>query len=261
MNNLCTQSPDLVKLQNRLYNLLEELDDYCKNNHINYVIFAGTALGAFRHHGFIPWDDDIDIAMDISEYRRFCNLMKKNPPQNLRLQIHETDRLYLNGFAKVRDVHSIDYEKGMKVEFKERGCFIDVFPLEFSSPVLNTIYHWFHRPLFYLYKIPLHRYRLLSAIANCYLSLGNVIVGLFRLFSRFLPTVYSYGYGCNLYSYKYKFKKEWLDNVKYLRYCKKDFPVPGDINSYLIAEYGSDYMELPPVEKRVSGHTDKVIYL
>lgn len=258
MKNKISDDNNLLNLQNRLYEMLIELDDFCQSNNIKYTLFAGTALGAYRHHGFIPWDDDLDIAMDISEYRRFCDLLTKKPTKNLRLQSHETDRLYYNRYAKVRDVNSIDYEKGIKVEYKERGCFIDVFPLEYSSPFLNGVYHIIHRPLFSLCRIPLHKYKLLCVISHIYYVFGGFVVSLFRLLSKIIPASYSYSYGSNIYTSTYCYKKEWFENVSYQKFNQKEFPVPGDIKAYLTVEYGPDYMELPPEEKRLSYHTDDI---
>lgn len=258
MENVSSGSDGLKSLQDRLYKMLIELDDFCRSNNINYTICCGSALGAYRHQGFIPWDDDLDIAMDIKEYRRFCKLLAEKPTRNLRLQTHETDKLYLNRYAKVRDTNSIDYETGIKIEYKNRGCFIDVFPLEYSSPTLNSLYHIIHRPLFALCRIPLHKHFMLREIAHLYYKFCGGLVVLFRSLSKVLPACYSYSYGCNIYASRYPYKKEWFENVSFLRFNQKDFPVPGDIKSYLSVEYGSDYMTLPPEDKRLSYHTDKI---
>lgn len=249
---------DLAALQKRLYRMLVELDEFCMTNRISYTLCSGSALGAYRHQGFIPWDDDLDVAMDIKEYRRFCKLLIDNPTPNLRLQTHETDKLYLNRYGKIRDVNSIDYEKGIKIEYKNRGCFIDVFPLEYSSPFLNSLYHIIHRPLFALCRFPLHRFPILREIAHVYYKFCEGIVVVFRLFSKALPSVYSYGYGCNIYASRFPYKKKWFDNISFLQFNQKEFPVPGDITAYLTVEYGPDYMTLPPEEKRLSYHTDKI---
>ena len=151
------EGTQLRKLQHRLYDMLVEFDTFCKDNNIKYTLEGGTALGAYRHKGFIPWDDDIDIAMDIKEYHRFCKLFKENPTTNLRLQDNSTDSLYWNGFAKIRDTHSSFVEHGKQIVYKENGCFIDIFPLECAFPFLIGVYHLIHRPLFMLAKWPVHK--------------------------------------------------------------------------------------------------------
>ena len=66
---------DLRKVQLHLLGMLNKIDVFCKENNIKYTLDGGTALGAYRHNGFIPWDDDLDIAMDIEDYKKFCLLL------------------------------------------------------------------------------------------------------------------------------------------------------------------------------------------
>lgn len=66
--------PSLRCHQMVLYELLKAIDEVCKKHDIHYMLFAGTALGAVRHHGFIPWDDDLDVVMLRSEYERFMKI-------------------------------------------------------------------------------------------------------------------------------------------------------------------------------------------
>ncbi|MCQ2217105.1 MAG: LicD family protein [Paludibacteraceae bacterium] len=246
---------ELKRVQHMLLIMLQEFDEYCKEHNIRYTLEGGTALGAYRHQGFIPWDDDIDIRMDISEYNRFCELMRIDPPKFLRLQNHETDSLYMNGFAKLRDIRTLYKEQRVNIEYKENGCFIDIFPFEKASPIFIAIYHLMHRPLFGLMTLPLHKYRLLHRVACWYYNFLQFFVLLFRFLSKICKCKdYSYGYGCNLYTFKWKYREDIFEKTKYLKFEDKEYPVPYKIEEYLSIHYGNDYMQLPPIEKRISHH-------
>ena len=250
------EGSQLRKLQLRLLEMLKEFDVFCTKNNIQYTLEGGTALGAYRHKGFIPWDDDVDIAMDLMNYRKFCKLFMENPTENLRIQIHETDPLYLYGFAKIRDIHTVFHERGKAIEYKENGCFIDVFPLETAFPILIGVYHILHRPLFGLSKYPLHRHKIVTVLASCYFYFCRGIAVLFRAISKFLGSnSYSYGYGCNIYTFKWNYRKEMFKDPVNLQFEDGFFPAPGKIKEYLSIHYGDNYMELPSEEHRISHHT------
>ena len=251
---------ELRRLQLRLSSMLKELDSFCKKYDIKYTLEAGTVLGAYRHKGFIPWDDDIDISMDLKEYKRFCKLLADNPTPNLRLQSHETDRLYLNPYAKVRDVHSSIKEQGVGVVYKENGCFIDVFPLEAAFPTLIAIYHILHKPLFILEHKALHKHRLIVFFANFYYQFLKVFMFFFRIISKlFGSKSYSYSYGSNLYTFKYQHRKEVFQPSKEMLFEGELYPVPGKTEEYLSTRYGKSYMQLPKEEDRISHHLEEIV--
>ena len=81
----------LKKLQETELEILIDIDDFCRKNNIKYSVYAGTLLGAVRHNGFIPWDDDIDIAMTRNEYRKFCNLFAEKPMNGYYFENYEND--------------------------------------------------------------------------------------------------------------------------------------------------------------------------
>ena len=115
----------LRKQQLRMLEILLYIDKVCKENNINYWLSSGTLLGAVRHGGFIPWDDDLDIEMMREDYDRFQKVFSNN--EDYVLQTYKSDKNYLLPFAKVRDLHSELDELGNNVSFKYKGCFVDIF--------------------------------------------------------------------------------------------------------------------------------------
>ena len=110
--------------------VLIELDRVCKKHHINYVIFCGTQLGAVRHKGFIPWDDDADVAMLREDYEKFKAVSSDLNPDICFLQDHEIDPEYRWGYAKVRRTGTSYIRLGQEHLRNKTGIFIDIFPLD-----------------------------------------------------------------------------------------------------------------------------------
>lgn len=116
--------------QERLFEILCYIDDVCNANNIKYWLSSGTCLGAVRHGGFIPWDDDIDIEMMEDDYQKFCTVMKNQNNDKYVFQTLENDPGYIYPFGKVRDLNSeISEMHGYDKLYKYRGCYVDVFHL------------------------------------------------------------------------------------------------------------------------------------
>ena len=114
--------------------MVKELDRICKKHDIPYFLYGGTLLGAFRHNGFIPWDDDLDVAMLRSDYKRLAKVLPDELPEHIAFQNNDTDKNYFSFIAKLRDRRSYLEEEEFDSVFKERGIFIDIFPLDHLLP-------------------------------------------------------------------------------------------------------------------------------
>ena len=113
------------ELQSIVFGLLEKIDDFCKSRGIRYSLAGGTLIGAVRHKGFIPWDDDIDIMMPRPDYERFC---REFSAPNASVHTFEKDRNYFYPFAKVFDDRTMLVEdRDPKVE---AAVGVDVFPID-----------------------------------------------------------------------------------------------------------------------------------
>ena len=129
----------LRRQQMRMLEILVEVDRICKKHNIRYWLSSGTLIGALRHNGFIPWDDDLDIEMMRSDYLRLMQILPSELPDWLALQNDETDPNYFYFYAKVRDRRSKMLEQnGYDRLWKEQGIYIDIFPME-QHPI------WLHK--------------------------------------------------------------------------------------------------------------------
>lgn len=120
----------LRKLQLLQLEILRDIDLVCRENDITYYLTYGTLLGAVRHGGFIPWDDDVDIAMYRDDYDRFFHVMSKYNPDKYFVQNFETDPQYSRYILKVRLNGTQQIEREVSTRDMHHGVFVDVFPLD-----------------------------------------------------------------------------------------------------------------------------------
>lgn len=119
----------LKQLHSTLFDILCEFDRICRKHQIQYFLDSGTALGAVRHGGFIPWDDDIDVGMLRSEYERFLIVAQDELRDNFFLLSQETDSGYLKYHVKLVKKNTLFPELGTE-NLRHRGIYIDIFPFD-----------------------------------------------------------------------------------------------------------------------------------
>lgn len=250
--------------------ILNDIDTFCKKNKINYWIDCGTLLGAIRHKGYIPWDDDIDIGMLRDDYDKFLkSYNKKN--SRYRLFASELDKDYYFQFGKVMDTKTVLYEpdeNGIK-----SGVYVDVFVYDNAPDNEIELKKMFDKRDFY------NKFRIAQLYPDLYdkTSIKKKIMRFFlNIYLKFLPKNY-YTRKCIKNSKKYVDKKTKrvgnFTSAKRMTGDKKiftsfievpfegkNYPAPIGYKEWLTAFYG-DYMKLPPKEKRVSNHTFKAYYL
>ncbi|MBR3173787.1 MAG: LicD family protein [Eubacterium sp.] len=111
--------------------MIKKLHNYCKEKKLNYSVICGSLLGAIRHKGIIPWDDDVDIALIREEYNELVRLLKKDPIEGLYIQDYSTDPYYYQPYAKLLK-NNTEYIEGFRKNNKSKsGVFIDIFPLDY----------------------------------------------------------------------------------------------------------------------------------
>ena len=240
--------------------ILSYIDEVCKNNNITYYLAYGTLLGAVRHNGFIPWDDDIDVFMFRDDYNRFISSFLNN--ELYKLLSLETDNEYYYPFAKVVDKRTRVNEELFK-SIENLGVWVDIFPLDYYDPRLIKkrkvdLYSDLHL---------VSRYKSFQASHSLFRTIIKRIV--YYFIKNQSPKKYALWFnelgnkskipqnevcvisGCDLYSEKWKTK--WFETSFKHKFEDREFFVPGCYDDILKTTYG-DYMMLPPENERVSKH-------
>ena len=121
------------ELQQKQLDILKAFIKVCNKYNLEYFLVYGTALGAIRHKGFIPWDDDIDVAMPRKDYDKYIELQKEYEGTPYFIQTFKSDPCYIYNYAKLRDSSTTFLENAFKNHRINQGVFIDVFPVDGMS--------------------------------------------------------------------------------------------------------------------------------
>lgn len=120
----------LKDLQKSQIEILKEIDSVCKKNNLQYSLYAGTLLGAVRHKGFIPWDDDLDICMSRENYNKFLEIWKDEDHPGFLIQNKENAPGFSQSFTKIRKDHTTFWQKDEPNDQYHLGIFVDIFPID-----------------------------------------------------------------------------------------------------------------------------------
>lgn len=253
------------------FSIAKAFDQFCSSNDINYWLEGGSLLGAIRHEGPIPWDDDFDVAMLRKDYEKFLELFQHTQENSLFfIQNWDTDDSYPHAFSKLGLKGSLYKENAVSTTNFEQAIFIDIFPYDNApnSVIARKIQKNSTRILRKTYSLKSgvglkFNKKVSGKRLGSYLLLmiGNIIGKQLlkkRLYKtatkyRFTDTKYIYSVGT---SYKYEkklFLKEWVQNTTRVQYKNYKFSAPKEWEKYLTHVFG-DYMELPSKEKQIGGH-------
>ena len=251
-------TPELLRrLQLAELEILVEFDRVCRKNNISYCLGCGTLLGAIRHHGFIPWDDDIDVWILRSEYDRFCKIAKTELNNKFFFQNWHTDPFFNSAYGKIRKKGTRYIRIGQeKMKYKD-GIYIDILPLDnlpdqYWDRWKMIVRAWFYRKLTYAKAGALCEKNVIKKMGYFILSLYPIKKAkkrFYRLLTRYdnMNTLYCKCLG------DVNFNPHWKDDFKEV--IEWDFEghrlfVPARYDSLLKNNIGIDYMKLPPVSKR-----------
>lgn len=122
----------IAAAQKVMLEILQEIHKICVENNLTYWLEAGTLLGAVRHKGFIPWDDDSDVSMPRADYEKFLKIAQEKLPEDMFLQTQDTDKEYPLSWAKIRKNGTLLVETGETGNEKyHHGIFVDIFPYDY----------------------------------------------------------------------------------------------------------------------------------
>lgn len=258
----------ILKLQNIILNIMKYIDELCEKNQIDYYIIGGTALGAVRHGGFIPWDDDLDIAMTRANYERFLTICEKEIDKNdFYLQVGRKDwPLY---FSKLRLKGTLFEEEGAGEEIakENRGIFVDIFPLDVASNFkFGRIWQYTCSKLLIAQAVSSRHYQTNSFIKRMVMALSNPL-RYKTIENFFFQQVTRYNNRNTKYIGDFfeisKLKDASYPKVLWGKASKVEFEkvklyAPQHLHDYLTFYFGN-YMQLPPIEYRRCGHNNGII--
>lgn len=242
--------------------ILDVIHDFCAKNCIKYSIAYGTLLGAVRHKGFIPWDDDVDIMMLREDYDRFRALWLNNPPEGYVLEDDILFDEYHENFMKVRKKEStfIQFESEFEIKKAPLGIFVDVFAFDRVAPT------GFKRKKQYISALINMLYTRLypSGKGGFYYVCEKVLLALPKGLKKYIKTKarrnicrWNNHSDCQLVSFctfsdaSFLFPANMMDNLIELDFCEKKYSAVKEYDKILSLYFG-DYMQLPPEDKRAS---------
>lgn len=256
---------DLRKAQLLMVKILKEVHKICEENNIKYFLSDGTLIGAIRHQGFIPWDDDLDIGMLREDYEKFCKIAPQILSENFILQNFQTDKGYGLQFGKVILKNTVWIEKVAKNTNRQwSGIYIDIFPYDNITEnkkmqkLINRLYIFIQGLILIKFKyINISNYEsmakklkyVLKKIYLCTISKKLLIYIRDSICKRYLnksKTLVT-KYGGNFYKNQnpYNFYKD----LTLQTFEDTLFYIPKNYDKILKNLYGN-YMEIPPIEKQ-----------
>lgn len=259
---------DLKDVQKVILDVALEIDRICRKNEISYSLAFGSLLGAVRHGGFIPWDDDMDLIMLREDYERFKEACKKDLGSGYFLMTPETEPEYPFQFAKVVKEGTLFAERGYEYKDIHKGVYVDIFPLDnvflSSYKMQHYLFSFFRRAKWRNIDkrtMPKHEWKLSAARKNTWFTAPFSILGSQRL-DRILNWLMCRNNGKRTeYVYvmahpngkKYLDKRAWYDELVEMDFEGHRMYVPKEYKKILRRRYG-DYMKYPPKKEQKPSH-------
>lgn len=255
MEQIKTEELKQIQLQ-----IMDDVHSFCLENNIKYFLAYGTLIGAIRHKGFIPWDDDIDIAMPRPDYEKFIRLYKKH--KNYQVFEHSINKKYHFCYAKVADTRTVMNEYMYKKE--QFGVYIDIFPIDGISKRHNQIARSLQLVKFINTKRAIISMHTRNILKNIVLLLGKIILSttsIEKLLQKSYEnaTLVNYNSSDEVGNIAYPTNEKEIINKKYLEqtidheFENRIYKIPQGYDLWLRQLYG-DYMKFPPKEQQVTHH-------
>ncbi len=252
--------------------ILKSIDSFCSENGIQYFLTGGTLLGAIRHNGYIPWDDDIDIVMYRDDYNKFIKLYNAAKLEYYAFSL--LDSGYNYPFCKVCDNSTLLTENNIRVHEIDMGVFVDIFPLDKipenidRKELLNKLHKLDKLAYGKSFRIDRLKYKTFRQrlLIISYKILG-VCVSKRYIAKKQEQIATQFGdsdtdwYGAITASVRKDIPRLYRPATRPIEHVFEDcvFIIPNTYDSYLRDLYG-DYMKMPPKDQQVSNHSFTVMY-
>lgn len=248
-----------------LIEMLKYIDNLCRNNNIKYSLIGGSLIGAVRHKGFIPWDDDIDIILDRDNYFKLLDVLKNVKNSDYEIFTPEVKDKYPLQFSKLINKKTVLHENGLIDEIKNYGLFVDIFVYNYVPNNEKQRVRFFKYYKFLIsslvrvkinHRNPNFLHKVKRFIKNVYVSIFGYKFNLFlidKLIKKYCSLESDYVIANNpVYGYEKELQK--AENIK--EYTDAEFEglkvmIFKNYDEILRTTFG-DYMQLPPEDKRVN---------
>ena len=266
MESINIAGTEIKEVQQIMFDTLIKVDQIARKYNIKYVLDWGTLLGCIRHHGFIPWDDDLDIALLRKDYNKLRKACMRDLDPNLFWQDNKSEKKYHLDFAKVKNINTIYVEQTFASLNINQGIFIDIFPMDNTFPKFHRLHSlvvgalqrlrfeklgliiekndWYEKYL----KMPIIKILLWVVPLPLLNFLINICIQVFNIF----PTNYVIdvcGSGTKMFVYN---RRDFCDVIEG-DFENHKFFIPKEFHQHLTIQYG-DYMRLPPIDQRKPIH-------
>lgn len=273
---------DLTRVHDTNLRLLKEIDRICRKYKIKYALDAGTLLGAVRHKGFIPWDDDVDVVFTRKNYEMFAKVVRRELPEGMSFvepNEYHGGKAFYDFVPRITYDNSRKFEESGKMEFyddKISRLNVDLFVLDAlpDGTLEKKVTKLLHC---IVYGLALgHRWKI---DYSDYKGIMKVFVGVLSNIGKLIPFPVTYriwkalckkdaGRNCGLYFYTnyapdyfyVEMKKEWNDEVTEVPFEDTKLFIPAGWEQYLTQVYG-EYRKLPPKERQIPEHSDMEIQI
>lgn len=240
--------------------MLHEIDDICKKHDIKYALFAGTALGAVRHGGFIPWDDDLDIVMQRPEYERFLEIAPQELSEAYFLQKEFSEHWPMH-FSKLRKNNTTYLERYIPKDNKvHQGIYVDIFPCDNLSDNRFISKIQFFASKVVIAKNLYKRGYLTDSIKKrvfmqvCRLLPSKPFIALAKLRKKSGSKLMHSFFGASSKYKKSVYPREWITETTLMRFEDGEFPVSTYYDELLTTLYGDYMTPLPKAERDCKVH-------
>ena len=260
---------DIREIQQMELGIMEYIHEICQKIGVKYFLAYGSLIGAVRHKGFIPWDDDMDICMLREDYEKLQDYLISNPNERYEVMSYKNNLNYVYPFMKVQDNHTYLLEEDVRID-SNMGIYVDIFPVDgyeddvqFKNKMTKLIKK--RQLSCYTFKGITNT----KSVLNSLLRYVSVIIFYFTNTNKYVAQIEELAKSRKVSDYEqvdyliYKdmnkpvWRREWLEQVTTGIFEGKEFTIPKNYHEILTSDYG-DYMQLPPVEQRVSHHDFKL---
>ena len=252
--------------------LVEQLLDVCKKNDIQIFAYAGTMLGAIRHKGFIPWDDDMDVCLTRENYDKLCKVAKDSFREPYFFQNARTDKQFFIGYSRIRNSDTtgiLKWEKSLKYN---NGVYVDIFVMDAFINDRKLVDKQRRKAKFigklmeHYYADSTNRSFAQKIILELFQNTFCKVVPYETLMKEYEKTLRMYEGKTDMYamlthddSFINYFDKKDIEETICVDFEKIKVPMPKNYDKILRTQYG-EYMEFPPVEERGVWHEDNIAY-